>query len=194
MTDGNLRVALIIGSARKSRFSSTVASWFGDRLAERQDLDVDVLDLTEVELSTGGPSHEPDPADVATLAVTAPRLAAADAFVVVTPEYNHSFPAALKNFVDWHLTEWGAKPVGFVSHGGISGGLRAVEHLRPVLAEVHATTIRNTVSFHNYGDKFDPNGVPLDPECEVAVKALLDQLAWWGQALRAARAARPYTG
>jgi len=48
-----------------------------------------------------------------------------------------------------------------------------------VLAEVHATTIRNTVSFHNYGDKFDPNGVPLDPECEVAVKALLDQLAWW---------------
>jgi NAD(P)H-dependent FMN reductase len=193
MTDGNLRVALIIGSARKSRFSSTVARWFGDRLAERQDLDVDVLDLTEVELSTGGPSHEPDPADVATLAVTAPRLAAADAFVVVTPEYNHSFPAALKNFVDWHLTEWGAKPVGFVSHGGISGGLRAVEQLRQVFAELHAVTIRETVSFHGGAAVFGDDGQPLEPEgCTGAAKLMLDQLQWWALALREAKAVRPY--
>ncbi|MGK3203378.1 NADPH-dependent FMN reductase [Amycolatopsis sp. MEPSY49] len=193
MTDRPLRVALIIGSARKSRFTTTVAAWFHDRLAERPDVETDVVDLADVDLSTGGPSHEPDPADVAVLEGTAPRLAAADAFVVVTPEYNHSFPAALKNFVDWHLTEWSAKPVGFVSHGGISGGLRAVEQLRQVFAELHAVTIRETVSFHGGPATFGDDGQPLAPEgCTGAAKVLLDQLQWWALALREAKARRPY--
>ncbi len=68
-------------------------------------------------------------------------------FVVVTPEYNHSFPGPLKAAIDRHVTPWQAKPVGFVSYGGISGGLRAVEHLRQVFAELHAVTVRETVSF-----------------------------------------------
>ncbi|MEV6905822.1 NAD(P)H-dependent oxidoreductase [Amycolatopsis sp. NPDC051071] len=193
MTDRAVRVALIIGSARKSRFTTTVATWFGDRLAERQDIEVDVVDLADVSLSAGGPSHQPDPADVAALAETAPRLAAADAFVVVTPEYNHSFPAVLKNFIDWHLTEWGAKPVGFVSHGGMSGGLRAVEHLRQVFAELHAVSIRETVSFHGGQATFGPDGVPVDADgCAGAAKLMIDQLLWWALALRDAKAVRPY--
>ena len=67
----------------------------------------------------------------------------------MTPEYNHSFPAALKNVIDWHGPQWHVKPVGFVSYGGISGGLRAVEQLRLVFAELHAVGIRDTVSFHS---------------------------------------------
>ncbi|MFD4523322.1 NADPH-dependent FMN reductase [Streptomyces sp. NPDC058470] len=199
MSDVNnspLRVAALVGSTRDGRFGPVVADWLKDRIVQRDDMEVDIVDLVETPLPTVMPAFGQQLPDeqMALLGAVTPRLAAADAFVIITPEYNHSYPAALKNAIDWHNPQWHAKPVAFVSYGGISGGLRAVEHLRPVLAEVHATTIRNTVSFHNYGDKFDPNGVPLDPECEVAVKALLDQLAWWGQALRAARAARPYTG
>ncbi len=111
----------------------------------------------------------------------------------MTPEYNHSYPAALKNVIDWHHKEWQAKPVGFVSYGGLSGGLRAVEHLRPVFAEVHAVTVRDTVSFHSAWSRFDDAGRPLEPAgCNGAAKAVLDQLAWWGHALRSARATHPY--
>ena len=121
------------------------------------------------------------------------RLAAADAFVIVTPEYNHSYPASLKTLIDWHFTEWQAKPVAFVSYGGLAGGLRAVEHLRGVLAELHAVTVRDTVSFHQAWERFGPDSRPVDPaECTTAAKTMLDQLVWWARALREARTARPY--
>jgi NAD(P)H-dependent FMN reductase len=113
--------------------------------------------------------------------------------VVVTPEYNHSFPASLKNLIDWHYTQWRAKPVGFVSYGGVAGGLRAVEHLRTVFAELHAVTTRDVVSFHTAWEQFDDSGKPVDPVGPAtAAKTMLDQLAWWGLALRQARAERPY--
>ena len=112
---------------------------------------------------------------------------------MVTPEYNHSFPAPLKNAIDWHFKEWRAKPVGFVSYGGISGGLRAVEQLRQVFAELHAVTVRDTVSFHGAWTQFDSEGRLKDPErYEKGTQSMLDQLAWWGQALREARSQRPY--
>ena len=111
----------------------------------------------------------------------------------MTPEYNHSFPAPLKNVIDWHFTQWQAKPVGFVSYGGISGGLRAVEQLRQVFAELHAVTIRDTVSFHGVWAQFDSDGRPNDAaRYEKAARTMLDQLAWWGRTLREGRAKRPY--
>jgi NAD(P)H-dependent FMN reductase len=75
----------------------------------------------------------------------------------------------------------------------MAGGLRAVEHLRPVFAELHAVTVRDTVSFHMAGEKFDSEGQPKEPAgCNGAAKTMLDQLAWWGHALREARTKRPY--
>ncbi len=71
------------------------------------------------------------------------RIDRADAFVVVTPEYNHAYPAVLKFMIDCAYAEWQAKPVAFVSYGGISGGLRAVEQLRLVFAELHADAARH---------------------------------------------------
>ena len=83
--------------------------------------------------------------------------------------------------------------MGFVSYGGMSGGLRAVEALRPVFAELHAVTIRDTVSFHQAWLQFDGAGQPVRPEeCNRAATTLLDQLSWWGRALRDARATSPY--
>jgi NAD(P)H-dependent FMN reductase len=174
MTSSPLHVAVIVGSVRPGRFGPVIGAWFAGEAGDRTDLTLDLVDLAEPERLTE-------------------RLAAADAFVVVTPEYNHSYPAALKEAIDGHFVEWQAKPVGFVSYGGISGGLRAVEHLRGVFAELQAVTIRETVSFHGASERFGPDGQPQDKaRTRTAVHRLLDQLAWWGQALREARAARPY--
>ncbi len=123
----------------------------------------------------------------------AQRIGRAEAFVVVTPEYNHGSPASLKQAIDLVRAEWRAKPVGFVSYGGTAGGLRAVEQLRQVFAELHAVTVRDTVSFHNARERFDRSGRPLDPVGPSrAADRLLDQLVWWGLSLRAARERRPY--
>ncbi|MGW2176682.1 NADPH-dependent FMN reductase [Streptomyces sp. NPDC001732] len=187
-----LKVAVIVASNREGRFAPVVSGWFLSRTAERSDIETDVIDVAEIDLPVAL-SHRPDAAARSRLAAVSSRLAAADAFVVVTPEYNHSFPAPLKNLIDWHRAEWQAKPVAFVSYGGVSGGLRAVEHLRQVFAELHTVGIRETVSFHNAGSLFDDEGGHRDPAgCDAAAKVLLDQLVWWGHALRDAKAVRPY--
>ena len=186
--DTPIRVAIIIGSTREGRFGPTVARWFAEGAVQRPDMLVEVVDLAELDLPAAYPKHF-GPEVQAYLA----RLDAADAFVVVTPEYNHSFPAALKQAIDLGKREWQAKPVAFVSYGGMSGGLRAVEHLRQVFAELHAVTMRDTVSFHNFRQQFDQSGQPIDGVgTGAAAKAMLDQLAWWAIALRTARAERPY--
>jgi NAD(P)H-dependent FMN reductase len=184
-----LRVTLVIGSNRHGRFGPVVADWLLDRLRDRDDLVADVVDVAEADLPM---SMAPTPGAAAAVASVTPKLASADAFVVLTPEYNHSYPAGLKNLIDWHFTEWQAKPVALVSYGGISGGLRAVEHLRQVFAELHAVTVRDTVSFHNAGGSFT-DGRPKDPSGpDAAAKTMLDQLVWWGRVLREGRASHPY--
>ncbi|MGW6361738.1 NADPH-dependent FMN reductase [Streptomyces sp. NPDC055092] len=193
-TPAPLHIAVLIGSTREGRFAPVVTKWLAGRLGERGDMTADVVDLAETPLPTVFPAFGQELPQDSTelLAAVSPRLAAADAFVFVTPEYNHSFPASLKNAVDWHNEQWHAKPIAFVSYGGLSGGLRAVEQLRVVMAELNATTIRNTVSFHNAWAEFDTSGEHADPAVEAAAKAMLDQLAWWAHALRDAKSVRPY--
>ncbi|WP_171164949.1 NADPH-dependent FMN reductase [Streptomyces sp. I05A-00742] len=194
-TTAPLRIAVLSGSTREGRFGPVVADWVMSHLAGRDDMEADLIDLVETPLPTvfpafGGPAPE---GAGELLAAVSPRLAAADGFVVVTPEYNHSFPASLKNAIDWHNREWHAKPVSFVSYGGRSGGLRAVEQLRLVLAELNAATLRDTVSFQLSDGPFDADGRPTDPRSDAAAKSQLDQLAWWAHALRDARRRSPYT-
>jgi NAD(P)H-dependent FMN reductase len=181
-TDTPLRLALIIGSTREGRFATTVADWFAAVATEHHDFELDVIDLATLDLP---PVWTPDA--LPPILEWRQRLAAADAFVVVTPEYNHSYPAALKQAIDLNSGEFARKPVAFVSYGGLSGGLRAVEHLRAVFAEARATTIRETVSFHGTTTNFDADGWPLNPAAGDAALVLLDDLAWWGTALRAGR-------
>jgi NAD(P)H-dependent FMN reductase len=184
-----IRLAVIVGSVRPGRFGPTVVRWFVRQARQSDTFDIDVIDLLDddlhLSLATG---------DGERIAPVSARLAAADAFVVVTPEYNHSFPAPLKSLIDWHQPQWQAKPVGFVCYGGISQGLRAVEQLRLVFAELHAVTVRDTVSFHSTAGVFTSDGEPADLGCVAATKTILDQLLWWADALRNARAVHPYTG
>jgi NAD(P)H-dependent FMN reductase len=119
------------------------------------------------------------------------KIAAADAFLVVTPEYNHSYPAALKLVIDSVYEQWQAKPVAFVSYGGASGGIRAVEHLRQVFAELHAVSVRDSVSFANVWEHFSGEASPKEQSLR-SIAVLLRQLKWWAAALHRAREASPY--
>jgi NAD(P)H-dependent FMN reductase len=192
-----MNLAVIIGSVREGRFGPVLGNWFTAQAASHGRFALDVIDLAQISLPAALP---PNPTALMDVGARAPeqvslagRLAAADAFVVVTPEYNHSFPASLKHLIDWHLTEWQAKPVGFVSYGGLSGGSRAVEHLRQVFAELHAVTVRDSVQVNRFATDFGPDGsLPPDDYAHTAAKVLLDQLAWWASALHAAREASPY--
>ncbi|MGW0909680.1 NADPH-dependent FMN reductase [Streptomyces sp. NPDC002853] len=197
MPENPIKLAVIIGSVRGGRFGTTVAEWFAGQAELHGDVEVEIIDIADYPLPLEMPAFgEKPPADVAAVwNGLRERLDRAEAFAVVTPEYNHTVPAALKNTIDWYLAEWSAKPVGLVSYGGMGGGLRASEHLRQIFAEVHATTVREMLSFHNAWADFQKEGEPVSPEgSEAAAKKLLDQLVWWADALRAARERTPYTG
>lgn len=185
-----LVLAVIIGSTREGRFAETITRWFVSQANERKDMAVDVIDLAKTNLPTTLLAQATPEVEAFTA-----KLASADAFVVVTPEYNHGYPASLKNALDWVYKEWRAKPVGFVSYGGISGGLRAVEQLRQVFAELHSVTVRDTVSFHRVFEQFDESGQPKDPAGTAkAAGIMLNQLGWWGRVLREGRLKQPYEG
>ncbi|MFE5477213.1 NADPH-dependent FMN reductase [Nocardia sp. NPDC056541] len=187
-----LKLAIIIGSVRDGRFGPVVANWFDQQVDDR--FEVDIIDLADTALPAlpaVPPALDPDPIRPAGMRDLTGRLAAADAYVIVTPDYNRSYPAALKAAIDWHFTQWDAKAIGFVGYSGGSGGLLAIEHLRQVFNELNAHTVRNYVSFPRYYMLFDETGQLHDPqEAEAAATALLDQLHWWTSALVAAKTAQ----
>ncbi|TDC97901.1 NADPH-dependent oxidoreductase [Nonomuraea deserti] len=187
MASTPLRVAVIIGSTRAGRACDTVALWFAERARHREELAVEVLDLAGYAF----PGRYPAQATPA-MRRFAGAIGAADAFVVVTPEYNRSFPAPLKQAIDFAYDEWQAKPVGFVSYGSGSAGFYAVEQLRTVFCALHAVTMRDWVGLDLLGGDFD-GCAPRDTDDRLrAVGAMLDQLTWWGTTLRRGRRAQPY--
>ncbi|MDT9691523.1 NAD(P)H-dependent oxidoreductase [Streptomyces sp. P9(2023)] len=195
MSTSPLRLAVVIGSVREGRFGPLVAQWFAEQARRHGGFEVDLVDLAESPLPLTLPDFggEPDAATAVHHSALAQRLAAADAFVFVTAEYNHSFPASLKNALDWFREEWQAKAYGLVSYGGQAGGVRAAEHLRTVICELHGMTVRDALSFHNAWELFGEDGrADDDGASDAAAKAMLGQLGWWGGVLREARAQSPY--
>lgn len=197
MSSERLNLAVIVGSVREGRFGPVVAEWFVRQAEQHGAFAVDLVDLAEVdlplELPSAPPAVQPDLPRPAGMSELTRRLRAADAIVVVTPDYNRSFPASLKAAIDWHYTEWRAKAVGFVGYSGASGGLLAIEQLRQVFNELQAHTVRDYVSFPRYYLLFSPEGRLLEPTvAEGAAKVMLDQLHWWGSVLHDARRDRPY--
>jgi NAD(P)H-dependent FMN reductase len=172
-----IKIGVIYGSTRPGRFCNKVATWAALQIAARAGFEavaIDPVQLTDIEEVRS-------------------RIGECDGFVVVTPEYNHGYPAPLKSLIDSVGAEWQAKPVAFVSYGGVSGGLRAVEQLRLVFAELHAVTIRDSVSFASAWEQFDGTGALLHPErAERSMTTMLSRLRWWAAALRTARAVEPY--
>ncbi len=182
------QLAVIVASVRNDRVGPSVAGWFLGQAQAHTSAAIDVIDLADVDLPDdlgGGGDTE----------LFAKRIKSADAIVVVTPEYNRGYPGALKTAIDSVVSEWSAKPIGFVSYGGISGGLRAVEQLRMVFAELHVVTMQATVSLHHVWDQLDEHGNLRQPErAGSAADTMLRQLAWWAQALREAKTHERYDG
>lgn len=184
----DIRLALIYGSAREGRFCDVVVDWAQRRIQRHGGYAVERIDPRDWPL--GGPSLRDDEARLQQLRQ---RLHAADAYLVVTPEYNHGYPAPLKALIDACYEPWRAKPVAFVSYGASSGGMRAVEQLRQVYGELHATTLRDCVHLMHARRLFGADGELREPQAvHEAMGVLLARLGWWARALRDARTALPY--
>ncbi|WP_348261871.1 NAD(P)H-dependent oxidoreductase [Telmatobacter sp. DSM 110680] len=180
MVEEIIKIGLVFGSTRPGRFCDTVARWAAGQVCAREGFTIESID-------PAAPESNSDPS------ILKKRVAACDAFIIITPEYNHGYPAPLKALIDSFGQEWHAKPVAFVSYGGISGGIRAVEQLRLVFAELHAVTIRDTVSFASAWEQFDSNGLLRNPErAERSMDAMLRRLHWWAVSLAHARTIWPY--
>lgn len=193
MTTTPLRLAVIVGSVREGRFGPVVASWIAAQAARDAGFEIDVIDLAEAEIPLAlpavPPAMEPNPPRPAGMRDLSERLGATDAFIIVTPDYNRSFPASLKAAIDWHFTQWQGKAIAFVGYSGASGGLLAIEQLRQVFNELDAHTVREYVSFPRYYLLFGEDGqlhAPEEPETQA--QAMLGRLRWWAEALTAARA------
>ncbi|MBC2643379.1 MULTISPECIES: NADPH-dependent FMN reductase [unclassified Rhodococcus (in: high G+C Gram-positive bacteria)] len=182
-----VRIEIVVGSVRVGRIAPVVTRWFAERARAHPGLDVGIIDLADTPL----------PQDLGASPATEEfreRVGRADAFVIVTSEYNHGYPAALKTAFDSVKHEWRTKPIGFVSYGGLSGGLRATEQLRQVVAELHMVSVRQSVSFHQVRKRFDDAGQTSDGAAADSADRMLAELVWWADATRGQRARIPYPG
>ena len=189
MTPSLPHVLVILGSTREGRRGETVARWFAGLAGERDDLTSELVDLRDWPfpfLSARVPPSRGLYEDPLTIAWAA-KVASADGFVLVTPEYNHGYPAVLKNALDVIFAEWSRKPVSFVGYGGSAGGVRAVEQLRQVAVELGLAPLRRQVTIARVGGAFDETGRPREEYHDASAGRLLDELAWWARALAAAR-------
>ncbi len=185
---------VVAGSTRPGRKGIAVARWVQRLAEEHGGFDVELVDLAEVGLPVFDEPHHPRLQQYTHQHTRdwSATVSRADAFVFVTPEYNHSFPAALKNALDYLNAEWADKAAALVSYGGVSAGLRAATALKPVLSALRmvpvteAATIPFFQQFLGDDDEFVPNA-----ELEAGGKAMLDALVRLTGALRPLRAAEP---
>jgi NAD(P)H-dependent FMN reductase len=186
-----IRIAIIIGSTRPGRNGEAVAKWVYKIAQKRTDAEFELVDIKDFNLPL---LDEPVPPIMGQYSkphtkVWAAKIGSFDAYVFVTPEYNHGTSGALKNAIDFLFAEWTNKAAGFVSYGGASGA-RAVEQRRLVLAEVQMATVHNQVLLSMYTD-FENFGVfKPGPTKEQSVNDTLDQLIAWGGALKTLRGKR----
>jgi NAD(P)H-dependent FMN reductase len=191
------KLQVIVGSTRPTRTADVVVPWVVSRALTHGGFDVEVIDLRDWPLpffsehvGTIGDFSDPTYSEPIVKAWNN-KIKEADAFIVVTPEYNHSLPAVLKNAIDSVFLSFGFrnKPMAAVGYSvGIGAGIRAIEHLAHVAIEAEAVPLRNSVVIPMVGAALDEAGEPLDPMASVSLDVMLDDLAWWSVALEAARA------
>jgi NAD(P)H-dependent FMN reductase len=190
-----LKFALIVGSTRPNRFADHTAKFIVDGAKARPDFSLDVLDLRDHPLpffnepappaySPGGKYNEP------AAEAWRQKIGQYDGFIATVSEYNHGPTAVLKNAFDSAFFEWNRKPIGFIGHGG-AGGARAIEHMRGVVIELQMAPVKHEVNVAREPYLAAIQGKSLsDFDYLVqAREALFDNLVWWGNALKTARAA-----
>lgn len=184
-----VRIAIIIGSTRPGRIGPAVAKWAYGIAKERTDAEFELVDIADYHLplldepelaSTGKYAH-------AHTIAWSKKIAEFDGYVFVTPEYNHTTCAALKNAIDYLYKEWNNKTAGFVSYGG-SGGIRAVELLRPVMSQMQMADVAAQVALPLFSDFDENDQVKPSPRRKKEMNAMLDQVIAWARALAPLRA------
>jgi NAD(P)H-dependent FMN reductase len=190
------RIQAILGSTRPGRFGEKAAAWIIDRLAAREDLEAELVDLRDYPM----PFYEQDrppayghreyPPEVASWAE---KVDQADGYLVITPEYNHGYPAVLKNALDQVFPELNRKPVAFAGYGN-SGGARAIEQLRLVAVELELAPLRHAVHILPAlmipaMQAEDPFDIELFASLDDRLDMAATDLVWWANALAQARAA-----
>jgi NAD(P)H-dependent FMN reductase len=182
--DQSPSILVILGSTRQGRQGEKVARWVMSRLQARSDATFEQADLQELALpffdSPMGPSYGPVAAEAHQWAE---RVGNADAYIFITPEYNHGYPAPLKNAIDHLFHEWAHKPAAIVNYGGFSGGYRAAEQLRQVLIELKMVPVRAQVGIPAVWAAFGEDGDPINAGLEEALDAMVAELLWWAEAL-----------
>jgi NAD(P)H-dependent FMN reductase len=182
-------IQIILGSTRDQRRGEPIASWLAELADARGDLTSELVDLAGFELPfLAGATPPPMNSDARDEAARdwAAKIGAADGYVLVVPEYNHGYPAAIKNALDHLFTEWNRKPISFVSYGGLAGGVRAVEQLRQVAIELEMVPLRRQIAIPRIWEAIGEGGQLRDPQGPQA-QLLLDDMAWWARTLRAGR-------
>jgi NAD(P)H-dependent FMN reductase len=191
MDGQKLRVAVILGSTRPGRNGEAVAKWFYEIAKKRSDGDFEYVDIKDFNLPL---LDEPVPPSMGQYSKEhtkkwSAKIDSFDAFVFVTAEYNHGIPGALKNAIDFLYNEWNNKVAGFVSYGS-AGGVRSVEQLRLVMAEVQVATVRAQVQLSLFSDFENFSAFKPAIYHEKTANTMLDQVIVWGNALRAVRTKR----
>ena len=187
-----LRVAIVTGSTRPGRHNEAVSHWVYGLAKERKDAEFELVDIADYNLPL---LDEPVPPSLGQYTQPhtkrwAEKIGSFDAYVFVTPEYNHSTSGALKNAIDYLFQEWNHKAAGFVSYGS-AGGVRAVEHLRVIMAEVMVATVRAQVMLSLFTDFEQFTTFKPDPRHNQEVHTMLDQVIAWGGALKSIRPTEP---
>lgn len=189
-----LNIKVIIGSTREGRFGDKAGAWVLEELKKETGVSAEVLDLRDYDMplfnEPVSPAFKQAPFTHEAVARFTKKIAEADGYIMVTPEYNHSTSGVLKNALDWVYGEWTRKPVAFVGYGSV-GGARAVEHLRGIAVELQMAPVRNAVHFN--GEQYFPvlfgkaDAASLFADAAEKAKVMIDDLLWWTKALKAAR-------
>lgn len=185
-----LVIKVILGSTRPERFGIQPAKWLMEQAKSIEGAQFELVDLAEVNLPLLDEPLPPSRHQYSKQHTKAwsEVIDGADGFVLVTAEYNHSIPAALKNAIDFVWREWNYKPVSFVSYGSAAGGARAVEHLRGVAAELKMFDLREQILLPNFYHNLDEHGqYKFDGHQAESAKAMLEQLVFWADKMKPAR-------
>ncbi len=191
MENAPLKLLVIVGSTRPGRKGKAVADWFLEHARRHPGFETTVADLAELDLPVYDEPNHPRMQQY-TRAHThrwSALVAAADAFVLVTPEYNYNPPPSVVNAMNYVYNEWNYKPLAFVSYGGISGGMRGVEHLKTMAVTLKMAPIVEAVVLPNFTQQLDAQGAFVGAEGNAkAAEAMLKELARWARALKPMRA------
>ncbi|MHB8352218.1 MAG: NADPH-dependent FMN reductase [Thermoplasmata archaeon] len=184
----DLKIGIVLGSTRPGRIGDQVARWVLDHAKARPDATYELIDVADYHLPL---LDEPIPASAGKYSqphtkVWAEKIAACDGFVFVTGEYNHGIPGALKNAIDFLFAEWNNKAAGFVSYGS-GGGIRAVEHLRGVMAEIKVADVRSQVVFSLIHDFEGYRTFKPRAGAGERLRPLFDEVEAWARAMKPLR-------